>query len=91
MPGSLRHHPERLAKLHRAYVDMAVTAQVTEDRRRIFFEEGTALMARGAEAILLGGTDFALAVDGHDPGFPTIDSAELHLDAIMNWVRANAT
>ena len=36
----------------------------------------------GAEAIVLGGTDLFLAFAGHDPGFPVIDCADIHVDAI---------
>ena len=38
--------------------------------------------APGAEAVLLAGTDLFVAFEGHDPGYPTIDGALLHVDAI---------
>ena len=31
---------------------------------------------------MLGGTDLFLAFAGHDPGFPVIDCADIHVDAI---------
>jgi hypothetical protein len=31
---------------------------------------------------MLGGTDLALAFGGGDPGFPTLDCAQEHADAI---------
>ena len=37
---------------------------------------------QGAEAILLGGTDLFLAFAGQDCGFPVIDCAEAHIEAI---------
>ena len=74
--------PEALGAVHRAYVDMATEARITQARRTLFFREGQALIDRGAEAILLGGTDFALAFDGQDPGFPVIDATDIHIDAI---------
>jgi aspartate racemase len=55
---------------------------VTEAHRQVFFEAGRALCARGAEAIMLGGTDLFLAFAGHDPGFSVIDCADIHVDAI---------
>jgi aspartate racemase len=61
---------------------MATIGHVTEDQRQVFFEAGRALCARGAEAIMLGGTDLFLAFAGHDPGFSVIDCADIHVDAI---------
>ncbi len=43
---------------------------------------GRRLADRGAEAVLLGGTDLFLAFTGHDCGFPVIDCADVHVDAI---------
>ena len=52
-------------------------------QRRTFFEAGQRLCReRGAEAVMLGGTDLFLAFAGHDPGFPLIDCADIHVDAI---------
>ena len=37
---------------------------------------------RGAEAVLLGGTDLFLAFEGRNCGFLMIDCAAIHMDAI---------
>jgi hypothetical protein len=37
---------------------------------------------QGAEAVLLGGTDLFLAFQGYDCGFPALDCAEVHVEAI---------
>lgn len=74
---------EALDRVHDTYVAMATIGHVTEAQRQVFFEEGRRLRARGAEAILLGGTDLFLAFAGHDPGFPVIDCADIHVDAIF--------
>ena len=68
--------------VHDNYVAMATIGHVTEAQRRVFFEAGRELCARGAEAIMLGGTDLFLAFDGQEPGFPVIDCADIHVDAI---------
>ena len=73
---------ETLDLVHDNYVAMATVGHVTEAQRQVFFEAGRALCARGAEAIMLGGTDLFLAFAGHDPGFPVIDCADIHVDAI---------
>ncbi len=68
--------------VHDNYVAMATIGRVTEAQRRVFFDAGRELCARGAEAIMLGGTDLFLAFDGQDAGFPVIDCADIHVDAI---------
>jgi aspartate racemase len=74
--------PAELARVHSNYRDMALAARLTEAQRQVFFAAGRALTERGAEVILLGGTDFFLAFDGADPGFETLDCAEVHIKAI---------
>lgn len=76
---------EDLARVHDDYVAMATAARVSPAQRQTFFRVGRDLMARGAEAILLGGTDLFLAFVGEDCGFPLIDAAEVHIDAIFRW------
>jgi aspartate racemase len=78
----LPDEPEREA-VHRAYVEMAVPGRVTPAQRDVFFAAGRALKARGAEAIVLGGTDLFLAFDGMDGGFATLDCARVHVEAIL--------
>lgn len=78
----LPDEPEREA-VHRAYVEMAVPGRVTPAQRDVFLAAGRALAARGAEAIILGGTDLFLAIDGEAPGFATIDCARVHVKAIL--------
>ena len=62
---------------------------VTEAQHATFLEAGHGLMARGAEAVMLGGTDLALAFTG-EPPFPLFDCAGVHAAAIARrrWARA---
>jgi aspartate racemase len=78
----LLDEPQREA-VHRAYVEMAVPGVVTPAQREVFFTAGRLLMARGAEAIILGGTDLFLALDGADCGFATLDCARVHVGAML--------
>ena len=34
---------------------------------------------------MLSGTDLFLAFEGQDCGFPVIDAAEVHIEAIYRW------
>jgi aspartate racemase len=74
-----------LAEVHDAYVAMATAGAATAGQREVMFRAGRALMARGAETVLLGGTDLALAFAGQDPGFPVFDCAAVHATAIAAW------
>jgi len=69
--------------VHREYVVMAVAGRATAEQRDLFFAVGRELYQhQGAEAVVLGGTDLFLAFDGHDCGFPVIDGAGVHIDAL---------
>jgi aspartate racemase len=70
-------------QVHNAYIEMAGIGRVTDAQRRIFFEVGRHLcQERGAEAIMLGGTDLFLAFVGQETPFPLVDCADIHVDAI---------
>jgi aspartate racemase len=69
---------------HDAYIAMATAGQVTEQQRALFFAAGSELCrTQGAEAVVLAGTDLFLAFEGYDCGFPVIDSAEVHINALL--------
>jgi aspartate racemase len=74
--------PPVIAKVHRAYVDMALSARVSSTQRQIVFDAGRQLAELGAETVLLGGTDLFLAFDGASPGYQTLDCARVHINAI---------
>jgi len=65
-----------------AYMAMAQIGRVTALQRDVFFKAGDRLMQRGAQAIMLGGTDLFLAFQGGTPPFPLVDCADIHVDAI---------
>jgi aspartate racemase len=72
-----------LDQVHKAYITMATAGHVTDIQRGVFFSIGQSLcQASGAEAIVLGGTDLFLAFAGQDCGFPVIDCAQVHIEAI---------
>ena len=56
--------PDNIDAVHSAYLDTALTASCSEDQRALFFDEGQKMIDRGADAVLLGGTDLGLAFDG---------------------------
>ena len=66
-----------------SYMAMAQIGRVTEQQRDVFFRAGDALMKRGVQAIMLGGTDLFLAFAGKEPPFPLVDCADIHVGAIF--------
>jgi aspartate racemase len=79
----VRPEGEALDEVHSAYITMAGEGTVTEDQRGVFFSAGRRLCdEQGAEAVVLGGTDLFLAFAGQNCGFPVIDCADIHVDAL---------
>lgn len=79
----VRPEGEVLDQVHSAYVTMAGEGRVTDEQRRVFFSVGRHLCeVQGAEAVVLGGTDLFLAFTGQGCGFPVLDCAEVHVDAL---------
>ncbi|MFC0402374.1 aspartate/glutamate racemase family protein [Paraburkholderia rhizosphaerae] len=75
--------PDELDRVQAYYVAIAVAGFATPEQLDYFHETGRKLYRdKGAEVVVLGGTDLSLAFDGKDPGYPTVDSAIIHADAI---------
>lgn len=73
-----------LDDVHQAYVAMASAGFVTQAQRDVFNRAAETMLAEdGAEAIMLGGTDLALAFHQDSAPFPLIDCAAIHVDAIV--------
>lgn len=78
-----------LDDVHRAYISMATSGFVTEDQRSIFSRVSHRLLEdQGVEAIMLGGTDLALAFNEQTAEFPLVDCAGIHADAIAQLAMA---
>ena len=75
---------DQLQATHDNYVAMAFAAKASEAQRAFFFEAGKAMCEdQGADAVLLAGTDLFLAFDGYECGFPVLDGAEIHINALV--------
>jgi len=67
--------------VHTNYLGIAVAAAATPAQIAFFHDQGRKLIARGADVVILGGTDLSVAFADH-PGYPILDSAMVHADAI---------
>ncbi|MEO5829916.1 MAG: aspartate/glutamate racemase family protein [Rhodanobacter sp.] len=63
-----------------------LVASSRDDYRRVM----AALVAQGAEGIILGCTEIALLVDAGDATVPLFDTTELHAQAAVDWMLADA-
>jgi aspartate racemase len=77
-------HGQDLDAVHDAYVAMAASGVVTEAQRAVFERVSRRMISEDrAEAIMLGGTDLALAFDEKTAPFPLVDCAAIHVDAVV--------
>jgi aspartate racemase len=78
-----------LDAVHGAYISMAASGFVTDGQRSIFNAASYRLLAdQGVQAIMLGGTDLALAFNEQTAEFPLVDCAGIHADAIARLAMA---
>lgn len=77
--------------LGQAYQEVAVAGVCSPQQRAVFFDAGRRMMAAGADAIVLAGTDLNLAFAGHDPGYPVIDALDVHVDLLADIATGQAS
>lgn len=81
---AVRQTPEEIERIHAAYVGIVGSGAGSPEIRDELSAIAHALIAReGAEAIVLAGTELALVFDEATAGFPAVDCARLHVEAIM--------
>ena len=79
-----------LTAVHDAYAAMAIAGAITATQRQTFAAAARRLVeGAGAEAIILGGTDLALAFDTRDSVFPLVDCAAVHARMIARSAMAD--
>ncbi len=80
---------QEMDDVHAAYVGMAASGTVSEAQRKVFNAAcGRLFIEENVEAIMLGGTDLALAFSEQTTPFPLVDCAAIHADAIARLARA---
>ncbi len=74
---------DELVAVGEQYIAMAGAQRANDGQRDLFFRAGQKLCSeQGAEVVALVGTDLFLAFEDTDPGFPVIDSAHVHVQAL---------
>lgn len=74
---------EELPEVQAQYFSIAASARATQQEIAFFQAAGAKLIERGADVVLLGGTDLSVAF-ASDPGYPILDSAMIHAQAIAS-------
>jgi aspartate racemase len=88
--GQLNHvevvtpRPAEIDYIHTTYFDVVDAGAATAAQREGLTRLAHKLIERdGVEAIILAGTDLALVFDPSNTGFPHVDAARVHLNAIV--------
>ncbi len=80
-----------LAQVNDDYVAMAVVGTATPGQRERLLRAGEHLVRdQGAEVVLLGGTDLNLVYDSATLDFRVVDSAMVHVEAVVNAALAKS-
>ena len=79
---------EAMEQAHADYCALALNGAATDEQRDRLYAAAQRLCDRGAEAVILGGTDLNVIFDGSEAHAPVIDSAEVHVQAIVRRAMA---
>jgi aspartate racemase len=82
---------DRIEELGQLYQEMAVAGTCDAATRARFLQAGAEMMAAGAQAVVLAGTDLNLAFDGQDPGYPVIDALDVHVAVLADLASGTRT
>jgi len=82
---------DRLDEIGQLYQDVAVAGQCTDAARATFLDAGRQMIAQGADAVVLAGTDLNLAFDGQEPGYRVIDALDVHVARLADLATGRAT
>ena len=75
--------PDEIDQIHRIYMDI-VAGRGTEAQNDELRGLARKFLARdGAQSVLLAGTDLSITLNEGNAGFPAIDCARVHIDAIV--------
>jgi aspartate racemase len=73
------------ALVHRVIYEELCRGQIVDASRAAYRAVMAALVAQGAQGIVLGCTEIALLVDGTDATVPLFDTTRIHAKAAVDW------
>jgi aspartate racemase len=87
----VRPHENEIGTVHRIYLELATNGRITPaDEAKLREIAGTLCRRDGVEAIVLAGTDLNLVFSEANAGFPAVDCAAAHIDAIIERMAEQA-
>jgi aspartate racemase len=75
--------PDEVDFIHNTYLDVLYDRSTPAQIDRLREQAHTLIGRDGVESVLLAGTDLSMVFDETSAGFPTIDCARVHIDAIV--------
>jgi aspartate racemase len=75
--------PDEIDLIHNTYLDVLYDRSTPAQIDRLRELAHTLITRDGAESVLLAGTDLTMVMNEDTAGFPTIDCARVHIDAIV--------
>ncbi len=82
---SLIPEPDERAEVHRIIYDELCQGHIDAASRDCYWRVIAGLIARGAEAVILGCTEIGLLVDQADASVPLFDTARIHAEAAVDF------
>lgn len=82
----VRPHADEADIVYRIYAELVAVGVGTDAQAQTVRETATRLIAReSVEAIVVAGTELALIVDEDSAGYPIVDCAQLHVEALADY------
>jgi aspartate racemase len=83
--------PDNLDAVSETYIEIAISGTCTDAQRALFLAEGAKLISdKGADAVVLAGTDLNLAFDGRDAGYRVVDALDVHVALLADLASGKA-
>jgi aspartate racemase len=87
----VRPHADEIETVHRIYLELSTNGRIAPADEAKLREIACTLCRRdGVEAIVLAGTDLNLVFSEANAGFPAVDCAAAHIDAILDRMTGQA-
>jgi aspartate racemase len=82
----VRPRADEAETIYRVYAELVAAGVGNETQAQTVRDVATRLIARESiEAIVVAGTELALIVDGERAGYPIVDCAQLHVEALADY------
>ncbi len=82
----IRPEPDERPEVDRLIYGELVHGIIKEDTRKYFRGVMKGLVSRGAESIVLAGTELGLLLDPEDADVPMHDTTEIHVAEALDWM-----